>query len=447
MKSTINGTKRGTFSFLAAIVTAFVLLMEPALAQRAEIDITRGRVEPMPVAVPNYLTTAPDATLANNLTSVIMADLERSGLFAPIDQRAFIQKLETIHQKPRFADWRLINARVLVAGEVLPQADGRILVNTRLWDINASQQLSTYSFKTPPENWRRAAHKVADFVYKTLTGEDGYFDTRVVYVGEAGPRDNRVKRLMIMDQDGANPVPLTDGLDYDVLTPRFSPTEQQITYLALFDDRPAQVYLFDIATGEQEELGAYRGMTFAPRFSPDGQKVVMSVERNGNSDIAIMDLRTRKQRRLTTNPGIDTSPSMSPDGRFITFSSDRGGSQQIYTMTAEGANQKRITFKEGRYNTPVWSPRGDLIAFTRQYKGKFYIGVIRPDGTGERLLTEAYLDEGPTWSPNGRVIMFFREEYPGGPVSLWSIDLTGQNLRKVPTPGEASDPAWSPLLR
>ncbi|MGV6801095.1 MAG: Tol-Pal system beta propeller repeat protein TolB [bacterium] len=433
-------------TFAAVAIAASMLAPATALA-RVEIDITKGRIEPMPIAVPTYIAGGAEVdALAQDLTSVIANDLKRSGLFAPIDQRAYVQNLETINEKPRFNDWRIINARVLVAGEVVPLGDGRIQVNTRLWDVNANQQLSSIAFKTPAENWRRASHKVADFIYKTLTGEEGYFDTRVVYVGESGAKIDRVKRLMIMDQDGANPVPLTDGLDYDVLTPRFSPTQQQITYLALFDNRPAQVYLFNIETGEQEALGTYRGMTFAPRFSPDGQKVVMSVERAGNSDVAVMDLRSRQLRQLTTNPAIDTSPSYAPDGKRITFASDRGGSQQIYVMNADGTSQKRITFGDGNYGTPVWSPRGDLIAFTRQYKGKFYIGVIRPDGQGERLLTESYLDEGPTWSPNGRVIMFFRESRPGGPVSLWSVDLTGQNLRPVPTPGEASDPAWSPLL-
>ena len=439
----LTGLKKIAAAFLSLGIAAFAGMAEA----RVEIDITQGNTKPLPIAVPNYLSGGGDVSeLSGNLTSVILSDLERSGLFEPIDQRAYVQNLETIHEKPRFQDWRLINAQVLVAGEVVPLGDGRIQVNTRLWDVYANQQLSSIAFKTPAENWRRAAHKVADFVYKTLTGEEGYFDTRVVFVGETGPKGaDRIKRLMIMDQDGANPVPLTDGLNYNVVTPRFSPTQQQITYMALSDSE-ARVYLFNIETGEQEALGSYRGMTLAPRFSPDGQKVLMSIERGGNTDVAVMDLRTRQQRLLTTNPAIDISPSMSPEGRQITFSSDRGGSPQIYVMNADGTNQKRITYGEGNYNTPVWSPRGDLIAFTRQYKGKFYIGVIRPDGTGERLLTEAYLDEGPTWSPNGRVIMFFRENRPGGPVSLYSIDLTGKNLRRVPTPGEASDPAWSPLL-
>ncbi|MEM9750302.1 MAG: Tol-Pal system beta propeller repeat protein TolB, partial [Pseudomonadota bacterium] len=295
------------------------------------------------------------------------------------------------------------------------------------------------------------AHIISDAIYKRLTGEDGYFDTRVVFVAESGPKTERVKRLAIMDQDGANPSFLTDG-SYTVLTPRFSPTAQQITYMS-YADRTPQVYLFNIETGEQEILGDFPGMTFAPRFSPDGSKVLMSLERSGNSDIFVMDLRRRTTQRLTFSPAIDTSPSMSPDGRRITFSSDRGGQgEQIYVMKADGSDARRITFGDGRYGTPVWSPRGDLLAFTKQKRGKFFIGVIRADGSGERLLTESFLDEGPTWAPNGRVLMFFRQtpsrrDGTGGSVRLWSVDLTGYNLRPVQTPGDASDPAWSPLIQ
>ncbi len=421
-------------------------------AARVQIDITQGNIDPLPVAVPDFLG-ADDAIapLGRDITGVIMSDLDRSGLFSVIDQRAYIEKLTTVNVRPKFADWRIINAQVLVVGEVRELSDGRIEVATRVWDVFSNEQLGAVAFKTPAENWRRAAHKVADFVYKSLTGEEGYFDTRVVFVHETGPKIKRVKRLMIMDQDGANPVLLTEGLNYQVLTPRFSPTQQQITYMALYDDRPGEVYLFNIETGEQERLGRFRGMSFAPRFSPDGTDVIMSMERGGNSDVFKMDLATRRLTRLTDNLAIDTSPTMSPDGRRIAFTSDRGGSQQIYVMDADGSNVKRITFGEGRYQTPVWSPRGDLIAFTRSYKGRFYIGVIRPDGRGERLLTESYFEEGPTWSPNGRVLMFYRQSPSGrrgngGATALWSVDLTGRNLRRVRTPGDASDPAWSPLL-
>ncbi|MEM9898378.1 MAG: Tol-Pal system beta propeller repeat protein TolB [Pseudomonadota bacterium] len=429
------------------VLFASMVLVAPAQA-RVRIDITQGNIEPMPIAIPTFINGEDEESrqISRELTDVLVADLERSGLFRVIDERAYVENLESVNVRPRFVDWRVINSQVLVAGEVVVGSDGRISVATRIWDVYADEQLAGVSFKTPADNWRRAAHKVADKVYEALTGEKGYFDTRVVFVHETGPKENRRKQLMIMDQDGENPVPLTDGLNYNVLTPRFSPTQQMITYMALFEERAGQIYLFNIETGEQEQLGTFRGMTFAPRFSPDGSEVLMAIERNGNSDIFRMRLSDRKITRLTDNVGIDVSPTMSPDGGRIAFTSDRGGSPQIYVMNADGSGQRRITFGEGRYETPVWSPRGDLIAFTRQYKGRFFIGVIRPDGKGERLLTESYLDEGPTWSPNGRVLMFFREPRPGAGPSLWSVDLTGRNLRRVRTPAAASDPAWSPLL-
>lgn len=427
---------------LLALVACFLPV---AASAQVEIDITRGRTDPMPIAIPDYLSGT-DADLGESVAEVIRNDLTNSGLLAPISEDAFIEQLANINVTPRFADWRVIGARVLLAGEVVDLGDGRVQINTRLWDVVGNQQVGSVAYKTPRENWRRAAHKVSDFVYSQLTGESGYFDSRIVYVSETGPKIDRTKRLSIMDQDGHNPQTLTGGLNYDVLTPRFSPNEQQITYLALFDDRPAKVYLFDIETGVQREVGEFPGMTFAPRFTPNGDRLLVSFALNGNSDVAYLDPISGRLQRLTSNPAIDVSPSMSPDGRFITFASDRGGSQQVYVMNADGSNQRRITFGQGTYGTPVWSPRGDLIAFTRQHKGRFYIGVVAPDGSGERLLAESYLVEGPTWSPNGRVLAFHREEYPGGPVRLYAVDLTGQNLRRIPTPTEASDPAWSPRL-
>lgn len=434
---------------LLVVSAAFLSLVGVGAAAQdgPVIDITRGRSDPMPVALPTFIAKSPAAAAASDeMTDVIGNDLERSGLFSMIDERAYIEQLTSVNAVPKFADWRLINATVLLNGEVTEERDGRLRIAARLWDVAGNKQLGTVAFRTTPDNRRKAAHKIADFVYSSLTGEQGYFDSRIVYVAETGARDDRRKRLMVMDQDGANPSILTDGLNFDALTPRFSPTRQQIIFLAMFDDRPSQVYLYDMETTAQEALGQWQGMTFAPRFTTDGKGVLFSIEQGGNSDVAVMDLATRRVRRLTENPAIDVSPTMSPDGSQIAFASDRGGSQQIYMMDKDGSNQRRITFGEGTYGTPVWSPRGDLIAFTRQYRNRFYIGVVRPDGTGERLLTESYLDEGPTWSPNGRVIMFFREDAPGQPVNLYSIDLTGKNLRRMPTQTEASDPAWSPLL-
>jgi TolB protein len=431
------------------LATALVFSFAQMAQAELRVDIRRGYVEPLPVAVTEFSgITSPESQMGRDMAGVIAANLERSGLFKPLDPRAFIQSASSLRLRPRFSDWRVINAQALVQGNIKVQPDGRMRVDFRLWDVFAEAQMTGLTYSTELKNWRRVAHIISDAIYKRVTGEDGYFDTRIVFVAESGPRDRRIKRLAIMDQDGANFRFLTDGSAL-VLTPRFSPTTQEITYLSYYDDVP-RVYLFDIETGRQEVLGSFQGMTFAPRFSTDGQSVLMSFAHNGNSEIWRMDLRTRKETRLTNNPAIDTSPSPSPDGKYITFNSDRGGSPQLYVMDWDGKNVRRISFSRGRYATPVWSPRGDLIAFTKQVGGKFHIGVMRPDGSGERLLSESFLDESPTWAPNGRILMFFRETPSdsagkGGSVKLFSIDLTGYNLREVVTAGDASDPAWSPL--
>lgn len=428
-----------------------LFLAAAAGVARAElrIDITRGVLEPLPIAVTAFVGTGEAAQIGADIAAVTMANLERSGLFRPIDPRAFIEKPEAIRLRPRFGDWRQINAQALVTGTVELEPDGQVKVTFRLWDVVAEQQMVGLIYRTPWSNWRRVAHKVSDAIYDRLTGEKGYFDTRIVYIAESGPPNRRIKRLAIMDQDGANHHFLTDGSNL-VLTPRFSPTAQEITYLSYFYDKP-RVYIFNIDTGQREVLGHFPGMTFAPRFSPDGNRVIMSLAIEGNSDVYTMDLRTREVKRLTNHPGIDTSPSYAPDGARVVFNSDRGGSPQIYVMDGDGGNVRRLSFGEGRYATPVWSPRGDLIAFTKQFRGRFYIGVMRPDGSGERLLSESFLDEGPTWAPNGRVLMFFRQTPSdrsgrGGTTQLYSIDLTGYNERLVVTPMDASDPAWSPLI-
>lgn len=437
-------------SAMALIALMLVMALPPAAHAQLSIDITQGNVQPLPVAITNFMgPSANDQRVGQQIADVITANLTRSGLFKAIDPAAFIQTPESLQAGPRYADWRLVKAQGLVGGKVETRPDGRLRVEFRLWDVFAEREMIGLAYTTLPQNWRRIAHIISDAIYKRLTGEDGYFDTRIVYVSEEGDQLHRRKRLAIMDQDGFNHRYLTDGSTL-VLTPRFSPTAQEITYLAFVNNEP-RVYLLNIDTGRIELLGAFPGMTFAPRFSPDGNKVILSQARDGNTDIYMVDLRTRRTSRLTSEPSIDTGGSFSPDGSQIVFESDRGGTQQIYVMSADGSGSKRITFGEGRYGSPVWSPRGDLIAFTKQYHGQFYIGVIRPDGSGERLLNQSFHVEGPTWAPNGRVLMYFKEKptgqgYNRRSAKLYSIDLTGFNEKQVPTPQDGSDPAWSPLL-
>ena len=423
-----------------------------------EVDITRGNLNPLPVAVsPLFSDNISNEAInkkinihniGKEISLVVENNLKRTGLFNPLDKKAFLQNPDVAHLKPRFEDWSLIKAQALITGKVKFD-DDKLRVEFRLWDVLAGKEMLALAFTTVPNNWRRIGHIISDKIYERLTGERGYFDTRIIYVAEQGPKTKRIKRLAIMDQDSENTKYLTLGNEL-VLTPRFNPTNQMVTYLSYFKNLP-RVYLLDIETGIQEVVGDFPGMTFAPRFSPNGKKIIMSFAKDGNSDIYTMDLETRIVDRITNHPSIDTSPSYSPNGKFITFNSDRSGFQQIYVMKSDGSNVKRISFGKGLYGTPVWSPRGDLIAFTKLHKGKFYIGVMRVDGSGERLLTENYYQEAPSWSPNGRVLIFYRETKSnssgeGFSAKLWSIDLTGYNERLVPTETDGSDPSWSSLL-
>jgi TolB protein len=414
-------------------------------AAAVKVEITSGEVVPMPIALPDFVGGTPaDAEVARTITQVITADLKRSGLFAPIDPAAYIEKIGNFDAVPRFPDWRVINAQALVTGRITRQNDGRLKAEFRLWDVFAGQQLTGQQYFTTPDIWRRVSHIVADAVYERLTGEKGYFDTRVVFVDETGPKERRIKRLAIMDQDGANVGYITRGDDL-VLTPRFSTNDQVIAYMSYGQGDP-RVFLYNTQTRQREVVGNFPGMSFAPRFSPNGDMVIMSLQQGGNSNLFAMDLRSRSTTRLTDTAAIDTAPCYSPDGGRICFESDRGGKPQIYIMGRDGGPAQRVSFGEGSYSTPVWSPRGDAIAFTKQYQGQFAIGIMAIDGRNERILTSGFHNEGPTWAPNGRVLMFFRDPSGAAGPSLYTIDITGRNEQKVLTPSYASDPAWSPLL-
>jgi TolB protein len=435
----------GAGAALATLGVGPAFAQAQAQAQPRLSIVPSGEFKPTPIAIPPFVAgSSADGDVSNGIAQVITNNLRRSGLFAPIDPSAFIERITNFEAVPQFPSWKQIGAEALVTGRATRQSDGRLKVEFRLWSVLTGQQLAGQQYVTSPEYWRRIAHITSDQIYTQITGEKGYFDSRVVFVDESGAAERRVKRLALMDQDGANVRYLTRGADL-VLTPRFSPSSQQITYMEFGQGDP-KVYLFNIETGQREVVGNFPGMSFSPRFSPDGQRIIMSLQQGGNSNLFVMDLRSRTTTRLTDTPAIDTSPSYSPDGSQLCFESDRGGKPQIYVMPAAGGQAQRISFGDGTYSTPVWSPRGDYIAFTKQGGGQFSIGVIKPDGSGERILTSGFHNEGPTFAPNGRVLMFFRD--PGGAAgpSLFTIDVNGRNELKQPTPGYASDPAWSPLL-
>jgi TolB protein len=440
---------RRTFKALLALALGVgVLGTTPVLAQDPpRIVIGSAVIEPMPIAVPSFIDEGGAGDYASAISDVVKSDLEGTGFFRTIGEDAFISRITSFDGGVAFEDWKAINAQVLVTGAVSVAGD-RITVKFRAYDVFNGQTLegAALQFAGTTQGWRRMAHKVSDVIYSKITGEGGYFDSRVVFVSESGPKNARLKRLAVMDYDGANVAYLTDSNSI-VLAPRFSPTGDRILYTSYESGFP-RITVMDVGSMDRRTLDDQEGtMTFAPRFSPDGGTVVFSLERGGNTDIYALALGSGALTQLTNAPSIETAPSFSPDGSQIVFESDRTGVQQIYVMPASGGEGTRISGGKGRYGTPVWSPRGDYIAFTKQNEGRFHIGVMRTDGSEERLLTASFLDEGPTWAPNGRVLMFTRETSGGGgQASLWSVDITGRNLKQIPTDGPASDPAWSPLL-
>jgi TolB protein len=433
---------------IATLLACFAALLVPASVQSEPLRITidEGIIEPLPFAAPDFVPESTAASeFAANIARVIADDLSGTGLFRELPSSAYISQVSDFGAAIQYADWKAINAQALITGAV-NVSGSTLTVKFRVYDVFSGAELgSGLQFAGTIEGWRRMSHKVADAVYSRITGEGGYFDSRVVFVSETGPKNDRKKRLAIMDYDGANAQYLT-GSEWIVLAPRFSPTGDRVLYTSYESGFP-RIYVLDVGSVQRRGLEQQDGtMSFAPRFAPNGQTVVYSLTQGGNTDIYTLDIASGASKRLTDAPSIETAPSFSPDGTQIVFESDRSGTQQLYAMPAGGGEVRRISFGQGRYGTPVWSPRGDLIAFTKQNKGRFHIGVMRLDGSEERLLTASFLDEGPTWAPNGRVIMFTREtQGAGGAASLYSVDISGRNLKPVRTPEGGSDPSWSPL--
>ena len=423
----------------ASTATAQTPPASQASGDPVEVIIDQGVLRPYQIAVANF--SGPNGT---GLGGVIREDLRRSGYFEPMDPASFVETGLTLANAPNFAQWTSIGAQAVLYGAVTPRADGRQDFGFRLYDPYRQCQLASYQFTATQEQWRRIGHKIADLVYQRMTGESGFFDSRVVFVSESGTQLNRLSRLTISDQDGFDPVYLTQG-DEVIMSPRFSLNDpNEITYVALGKDY-SRIYLYNLSTGRRESLGEFDGQVLAPRFSNDGSKMAFSIIRGGNTDVYVMDLSSRQLRRLTNDPGIDTSPSFSPDSSQIVFTSDRSGSARLYTMRADGSGQRPISRGGGLYTAPNWSPRGDLIAFTKQAGGRFSTGVMNTDGSGERILSSSYFEEGPSWAPNGRYIMFARQS-PGGDTRLWTVDLSGRVVSQAGYAGRGTDPAWSPLL-
>ena len=430
-----------------AALLLFIAFHYPAMAQDGplEVDITKATIEPIPFAITLDVEDTLLASEATDIAGIMANDLQGSALFRRIDPAAHLQDAASAAEEPRFSEWRIIDSQILVAGTIRSGDGVTMVLDVRVWDVYGQREMAGIRLNGSVSLARRMAHVVADRIYTRMTGEEGYFDTRILYVAESGPATERVKRLAIMDQDGANHAYLTDG-SHLVLTPRFSPDGKGALYFS-YQGRDPSIFRYNLDAGTTEELGQFTGITFAPRFHPNGQEIAMSLAREGVTNVYTLDLATNDLRQLTATRAIDTSPSYSPDGERIVFSSDRSGRPQLFVMDADGGLARRISFGDGSYSTPMWSPRGDYIAFTKFVRGRFYIGLMEPDGRGERLIADGFLVEGPSWAPSGRLLAFARTEpTPGNTdtIRIYTIDITGNRERELQTPTDASDPAWGP---
>ena len=400
-----------TISMKRLLLIMSALIAQPAYAQLS-VDVTGDIQSDLNIAVPAMPTPQSTSTpagttdvLGRQVAEVIASDLRASGLFKPAGPAGIKSVAFDEVTKPAFDHWAGAGAEALVQGFVRANPDGAITVGCYLYDVALKSELTRAGYVIAPADWRRAAHKCADAIYAKLSGESPFFDSRIAYIAESGPKDRRIKRLAIMDSDGANHRFITNGQTL-ALTPRFSPDYKSIVYLSYLGNR-LRVFIYDVASGRQRLVTESSNPTFSPRFSPDGRYILYSMAIAGNTDVYRIAAGGGTPQRLTSGPGIDTGGSYSPDGRKIVFESDRSGAQQIYVMNADGSDQQRISFGGGRHATPEWSPRGDLIAFTK-IAGNFRIGIMTPSGGSEKLLTDSWQDEAPSWSPNGRVLQFFR---------------------------------------
>jgi len=426
-----------------SIITLCSLIFNISHSETLEISITEGEVRKTNIAISEfYSSNDKTADIIKKINVVMNNNLMSSGLFQTFDKQAFMQKPNEMRFRPKFADWRPLNIEILVTGKVI-LVDDKFKIEMYVWDIIRQKQILSKRYMISGNSWRRLSHLMSDDIYTRVTGETGYFDSRILFVSEQRKNNHRIKKIAIMDLDGANIKYITNGR-YIALTPRFSPDREHIAYMSYKKGIPS-IYLHNIRNGQVKFLGKFKNMTYAPRFSPDGKKLIFSYAVSGRSNIWVMNIISGKFTQITNNTYIDTSPAYSPDGKNIVFTSNRNGSPQIYSMELSSGKVKRLTIGDGSYTTPVVSPRGDLIAFTKQSNGKFYIGVMNVDGTGERLISNSFLDEGPSFSPNGRTLIFFRNDIELGKTKLMTIDITGYNLREIKTPYGASDPNWSSL--
>ena len=425
-----------------------LFLFGPANAE-LKVDIIAGDFRPIPIAIQDFEAPAKLKKQATELRDVVVADLKSTGLFRIINKNAFPENVR-MDDMPNFANWSMVKAQVLVQAKLYEAEGGKYGLKYYVWDVAGKEQIEAQDLQGSAKSARRLAHIMADGIYERLTGEHGYFDTQIVFIGQSGDIRSPTKRLAIMDSDGYGMRFMSDDRVM-VMSPHFSPNMRTIVFLSYRDDDP-MVWTLNLNTGEQRRLGKFGGMTFAPRFSPDGTRIALTLAKNGTTNLYEYDIEDKTLRQLTSGDYIDTSPSYSPDGKKLAFNSNRSGSQQLHILDLETMKDKRLSFGNGRYATPAWGPRGDFIAFTKIVDETFYIGIMTPAGKNERILASGWFMEAPSWAPGGRRVVYYEtEKMPDGKgrqSHIRSVDIMGQNDYEIKLPDGLSglEPTWSPTL-
>ncbi len=405
----------------------------PALAQ-FRVEVSGVGLTQLPIALAPFRG---EAQSPQKISSIVQADLERSGQFRAVDALG-AELDETSH--PVVAVWKQKGADSLVTGSIARLADGRFDVRFRLWDVVRGEDLGGQSYIITQGDLRLVAHRVADYVYEKLTGERGVFSTRIVYVTKAGTRYS----LWVADADGENAQAALSSPE-PIISPAWSPAGTQIAYVS-FESRKPVVYVHDVASGRRRLIANFRGSNSAPAWAPNGQSLALTLSRDGNSQLYTIDANGGPAKRLMQSAGIDTEPVYSADGRSIYFVSDRGGAPQIYKVSSAGSNAERVTFT-GNYNiSPSVSPDGRWLAYISRVGGAFKLHVMDLTSGAVNAITDTSADENPSFAPNSRLIVYATQQQ--GREALMTTTLDGKiKARLAGQSGDIREPDWGPFQK